>query len=364
MSSQRVDIADLRPGDRVESVFLLDDFQIRPRKDGGSFLTMALRDRTGKISGIMWDNFAHVRNGAICKNDYVKICGDVQSYQDQLQVRVSAIEKVPDEKVSPEDFLPVTPHNLQELEQQFWELVQRISDSDLKTLVLAIFGKEKFWRKFRRAPSAVSMHQAYLGGLLEHTVGVAKNALKLAENYPQANTDILLAGALLHDIGKVVEFSYDKKIGYTDMGRLIGHIPMGFAMIEYEAARLRNFPVNKKIMVQHILLSHHGYLEFGSPKEPQTIEALLVHHADQLDAQVSNVLEASNNSTSPTKWEYRPMFERFMYSGGCEDLNGVELLAELGYAVGARQAKPQRSDVDDTPDDLLTASDGTENSRA
>ncbi|MCX7624851.1 MAG: HD domain-containing protein [Candidatus Sumerlaeaceae bacterium] len=329
----RVRISEMRHGDHIEGVYLLQDFQIRPRKDGGSYLTMVLCDASGKITGIMWDNFAPLRNGAIQANDYIRVSADVQTHQNQLQLRVTKAEKVPDELVKPEDFLPVTPYNIEELEQAFWGLVHEIQDSDLEKLVRAIFEKPRFWNMFRRAPSAVSMHQAYLGGLLEHTVMVTKNALKLADNYPDADRSLLIAGALLHDIGKTLEFTYDKKIAYTDIGRLIGHIPMGYAMIEYEAARLGTPPVNKKVLVQHIVLSHHGLLEYGSPKQPQTLEALIVHHADQLDAQLSNYLEAAQNTQSAAKWEYRPMFERHMYAGSYDELEVVELLRALGYTI-------------------------------
>ncbi len=347
----RVAVMNLRSGDRVDGVYLLDNYQIRPRKDGGSFLTMVLRDATGKITGVMWDNFDQFVNKAIRENDYIKIQGDVRSHQNQLQIHVSKVEKVPDETIDPEEFLPVTPYSIEQLESEFWALVREIRDADVQQLLQAIFGKPKLWKQFKRAPSAVAMHQAYLGGLLEHTVMVAKNALRIAENYPAVNKDILLAGALLHDIGKTLEFSYDKKIAYTDMGRLIGHIPMGYAMIEYEAARLGSLPAQKKVLIQHIVLSHHGYLEFGSPKQPHTLEAIIVHHADQLDAQISNFLEPRAGASSSSKWEYSPMFERVMYSGTHEDLEVTELLRALGYSLGLQgKKKDDRAELQPTED--------------
>lgn len=351
-ASAHVRISDMRPGDHIEGVYLLQDFQIRPRKDGGNYLTMVLCDSSGKITGVMWDNFGPLRNGTIQVNDYVRVSADVQTHQNQLQLRVIKAEKVPDESVNPEEFLPVTPHNIEELARSFWNLVGEIEDPDLQKLVRAIFEKPRFWNMFKRAPSAVTMHQAYLGGLLEHTVMVAKNALRLAENYPDADRSLLITGALLHDIGKTLEFTYDKRIGYTDMGRLIGHIPMAYAMIEYEAARLGAPPVTKKVLVQHIVLSHHGLLEYGSPKQPQTLEALIVHHADQLDAQLSNYLEALQNPQSAAKWEYRPMFERHMYAGSYDELEVTELLRALGYTIRPPSPKRERLETK-TQEDLL-----------
>ncbi len=348
-----LDIVNLRPGDFVDSIYLLEDFQIRPRRDGGSFLTMVLRDATGKITGIMWENFGTFRSGAIRESDYVRVTGEVLTHQNQLQIRVSKVEKVSDDAVNPEDFLPVTPYPIEELEKEFWRFVAEIQDTEVESLVRSMFGKPRFWSKFRRAPSAVTMHQAYLGGLLEHTVGVTRNALRIAENYPTANRDLVLAGALLHDIGKTIEFCYDKKIAYTDIGRLIGHIPMGYAMIEYEAARLRTLSPRKKVLIQHIVLSHHGYLEFGSPKQPLTVEALIVHHADQLDAQLSTCLESAQRSGANLKWEYHPMFERFMYTGSVDALDALELLREMGYAMGTPARVRRDAEEEGTVPDLL-----------
>lgn len=353
LSTSRVPVNELRPGERVQSIYLLDDFQLRPRKDGGNFMTLVLRDATGKVTGVMWDNFLPLTNGTVKPNDYVQVLGDVLVHQNQMQIRVAKLEKVADSDVSPSDFLPVSPIPIEQLEKDFWQLVDTIKDEELNKLVRSIFEIPRFWKKFRQAPSAVSMHQAYLGGLIEHTVGVTKNALKIAKNYPSANVDIILAGALLHDIGKTVEFSFDKKIAYTDMGRLIGHIPIGFAMIEFQAARLQNLSPNKKALVQHIVLSHHGYLEFGSPKQPHTVEALIVHHADQLDAQLSNCLEQSRNMTSSAKWEYRPMFERYMFAGSLDDLEAVELLHELGYSLGGYCTKKKSGTEEENASDLL-----------
>jgi 3'-5' exoribonuclease len=324
-------ISDLKSGTKVEACFLLQNFQLRPKKDGSNFVTMVLRDATGKITGIMWDNFDSLASGSIRENDFVEVSGDVLTYNSQLQFKVNRIVRVNDSEIDATYFLPTCPVPAAQLEKDLRSLIEQITDKDLKQLVNAIFGNRAFIERFRRAPSAVSMHQAYIGGLMEHTICVVKNALRIADNYPAANRSLLIAAGLLHDIGKTMEFVYDKKIAYSDVGRLLGHISIGNAMVECECCRIEDFPLSKKVLVQHIILSHHGLLEYGSPKRPKTLEALIIHHADHLDAQLSNYLEyAANSERTGTRWEYSNMFERYLFSPSVE-IEGCELFREISY---------------------------------
>jgi 3'-5' exoribonuclease len=313
---QYIPISDLQPGSKVMVVYLLANFQIRPKKDGTNYVTMVLRDATGKITGIMWDNFTSVTSGSIKENDYVEVGGEINLYNGQPQMRVHRISAVDDSQVDTTFFLPHSPRCAEEMDAEVADLISQVQDPDYRRVLDCIFSNATFWEKFRIAPSAVSMHQAYLGGLIDHTLCVTKNALKMADNYPAANRDLLITGALLHDIGKVIEFSYDRKIAYTDAGRLLGHISIGNAMIEVHCHNLPNFPMQKKILLQHMILSHHGTLEFGSPRCPATLEALILHHADILDAQLSNFTEYTEHATrTGVRWEYSNMFERHMFSG-------------------------------------------------
>ncbi len=317
MGHQYIPISDLKPGSKVMVVYLLANFQIRPKKDGSSYVTMVFKDATGKITGIMWDNFTSVTSGAIKENDYVEVGGEVNLYNGQPQMRVHRITRVDDSEVDTTFFLPHSPRCADDMDAEVRELVEQVKDPDYRRLLDSVFGNELFWEKFRIAPSAVSMHQAYLGGLIDHTLCVVKNCLKMADNYSAANRDLLITGALLHDIGKIIEFSYERKIAYTDAGRLLGHISIGNAMIEVQCHGLQSFPVQKKILLQHMILSHHGLLEYGSPRCPATLEALILHHADLLDAQLSNFMEYTEHAgRTGTRWEYNNMFERHMFSGG------------------------------------------------
>jgi 3'-5' exoribonuclease len=316
----------------VEAVFLLHNCQQRPKKDGTNFMTMALKDASGKITGVMWDNFAGLSSGAIKENDFVEVTGEVLTYNNQLQFKVSKVTKVPDNEVDSAFFLPMCPIPIPELEKELNARIAEIADADYKALVKSVFDQPAFMERFRRAPSAVSMHQAYLGGLMEHTLCVVRNALKMADNYPQANRSMLIAGGLLHDIGKIVEFSYDKKIAYSDAGRLLGHISIGNAMVECHCARMEDFPSAKKVLLQHMILSHHGLMEYGSPKCPATLEALILHHADLLDAQLSNFMEfATNAARTGTRWEYSNMFERHMFGGSDILDDNCDLMREVAH---------------------------------
>ena len=361
MAYKYTPVETLQSGTKVEAVFLLHNAQVRPKKDGGSFLTLVLKDATGKITGVMWDNFDAVSSGAIKDNDFVEVSGDVLTYNGQLQFRVARIVKANDAKVDVTRFLPMSPVAPAELDRQFSELVTQITDPDYRALVDGIFGNPDFMNRFRRAPSAVSMHQAYIGGLMEHTLCVVRNALKIADNYPATNRSLLICAGLLHDMGKVLEFSYERKISYTDVGRLVGHITMACGMIELQCAAMPGFPMAKKVLVQHIVLSHHGYYEFGSPKRPKTLEALIMHFADIIDAQISNYMEfVEGAAKTGATWEYSNMFERYMFAGS-DRIEGADLLRELAYGSGDPrriQAAPRPAGDEPGPaDDLLAPLD-------
>ena len=331
MDFQYIPIAELQSGSKILAVYLLGNVQVRPKKDGSNFVSMVLKDATGKITGVMWDNFTALSSGAIKENDYVEVGGEISIYNGQPQMRVQRIRRLEDSQVDTTFFLPHSPRNLDEMIAEFWGYVEEVEDEDFHGLLELVFKNEVFWQKFIMAPSAVSMHQAYLNGLIDHTLCVTRNALKMADNYPVVNRDMLITGALLHDTGKIVEFNYDRKIAYSDAGRLLGHISIGNAMIELHCHNLPDFPMEKKILLQHMILSHHGLLEYGSPRCPATMEALILHHADLLDAQMSNFVEYKEHAArTGTRWEYNAMFERHMFAGDdiIDETNTASELAE------------------------------------
>ena len=329
-------IAELKPGARLEGItYLLSGAQLRPKKDGGNFAALVLRDATGKANAVMWDGFDAIASGAIKENDFVEIHGDTSTYNGGLQFRISKLTPVHDNEVETERFLPNSPRVPAEMDAELETFLESIGDRDLHRLTRAVFDDPDFRRRFRRAPAASTMHQAYLGGLIEHTLCVACNARALAACYPEADLDLLTAGALLHDIGKVAEYSYDRKIGHTDAGRMLGHISMGNAMVEVRCSQMPDLPPAKKVAVQHLILTHHGQREYGSPQLPATLEALILHHADQLDAQASAYNEwRKETARTGVRWERHRMFEgRPMFGQAWDAADGGEILREVGYAA-------------------------------
>lgn len=366
MSYQYIAIEDLQPGTKVIVVYLLANFQIRPKKDGSSYVTMVLKDATGKITGVMWDNFTSVTSGAVKENDYVEVGAEVNLYNGQPQLRVHRITSVDDALVDTAFFLPRSPRDGAEMNDELNGFIAQVQDPDYRQLLENVFSNDHFRTKFCAAPSAVSMHQAYLGGLIDHTLCVTKNALKMADNYPAANRDLLITGALLHDMGKVIEFSYDRKLAYSDAGRLLGHISIGNAMIEVQCHCLPDFPLKKKILLQHMILSHHGTMEFGSPKCPATLEALILHHADLLDAQLSNYMEFTESAEKTgTRWEFSRMFERHMLGGNVDLIddgdNAFNITSNMRDHLVAIQAQLTQAQPADC---LAEESEGQEQVRA
>ena len=313
-------VSNLKVNTQVKDVFFVKSFSIRQKKTGQSYLVMELADRTGSIPAIMWECVDDVAD-KIKQNDFVHINGDVGIYQDNKQLTIRTIKKVKEDSVEPKDFLPLSPNNYNEMFEQFKKYISMIEDKYLRELVDKIFEDKKILGDFLNAPAATQMHHSYIHGLLEHTLGVVKNCLSIAENYPDCNRDLLIVGAILHDIGKIKEFSFKRSIQYTMVGRLEGHITIGIEMIEDKLRKIKDFPEETKILLKHMMLSHHRLLEFGSPKRPKTLEALVLSYSDIIDAEmntyISELKKARESNLLFTN--YMKMFERQMYVGGSID---------------------------------------------
>jgi len=309
--------ANLKPNTQVKDVFLVKSLSVKQKKTGEDFIVLELADRTGVISAIIWDNVQDVK-GSINRNDFVKINGDVGIYQENKQLTIRMIKKASEDEIDPKDFLPFSPKNFNEMFEQFKNYRIMIQDKYLCELIDKIFEDKEVLDGFLNAPAATQMHHSYIHGLLEHTLGVIKGCLSLAENYPECNRDLLIVGAILHDIGKIKEFSYQKSIQYTMVGRLEGHITIGIEMIEEKLRKIKEFPEETKILLKHMILSHHRLLEYGSPKRPKTLEALVLSYSDIIDAEMHTCLtelkKAKENNLLFTN--YLKMFERQMYVGG------------------------------------------------
>jgi 3'-5' exoribonuclease len=307
-------ISALRLGESVDSVFLVAECTLRSTRAGGSYLNLILQDRSGQIVGRLWDA-TEAFAATIAVDSFIHVKGKVESYQNQLQLNLRLITRAETEGLQLRDFLPQSERDPGEMMRQLQAILAQIEDPDYKAVVNAFLSDKDFCAVFRMAPAAVQNHHAYLGGLLEHTLSMAELALKLLEHYPSLRRDLLLASVFLHDIGKTRELSCKRTFRYTDAGNLVGHVTIGVIMLEEHARALQNFPEEKLNLLRHMILSHHGELEFGSPKLPMFAEAIALHHLDNLDAKLKDVSEtiAQDRSADAGWTDYSPSLKRRLY---------------------------------------------------
>jgi len=310
---QRVWIKDLRAGSDIEEIYAVRAADVRQRRGGGPYMAATLGDRTGEVTALVWQNVDRFR-GVLEPGNVVAVKGQVQRYNQQLQIVVRQAEAVPEASVDEKLFLRSSSVDPTLLWNRLMETIEDVGDSDLRQLLLRIFSDPEVEERFRVAPAARSMHHAFRSGLLEHTVSVAEIARLLSGHYDLDN-DLVIAGALLHDLGKIWELEIGPSIEYTDDGRLIGHLPMETLFVEKKIGELENFPRETRRQLLHILLSHHGEYGFGSPRRPKTPEALLVHTADNLDSKMAGMLEAiAAEGSDDAAWTpYSRILERHIY---------------------------------------------------
>jgi 3'-5' exoribonuclease len=318
---KHVKISDLQPGSSVSSVYLVAVVEKKQKKSGDLYAAVTFQDASGRIAAVMWDNAHNFLADKIVKDDFALVTGDVGIYNNQLQLTIRSVEKVDESRVSLADFIPHSPHSIPDMQAQLQQYVQMVTDPHLVRLLKHFFDDSAFLAAFSRAPSACTMHQAYIGGLLEHTLGVARNCLTIAGNYSSANRDLLITGALLHDIGKIEEFTFARAFSYTDSGRLLGHITIGIEMVTNALSQIPDFPAQTKTLLFHMLISHHGVKEWGSPRRPKTLEALILHYADYIDAYLSTYIEVTGKAKERGDlWsDWNKMFERYLFAGFSEE---------------------------------------------
>jgi 3'-5' exoribonuclease len=309
-------IQDIKPGDSIEQAFLVRSKQFRTQRDGAFYLDLELMDRTGAVPGKFWDA-TRVLADAFAEDDFILVKARSEEYRGKLQLVVTAIKRLDASAVDVADFLPSTRKDVLVLLGRLREVIATAEHPHLKALMEAFLADEEFVRRFRRAPAGVSLHHACLGGLLEHTTAVVELALLVAERYPMVNRDLLVAGALLHDVGKTEELGYERSFRYTDPGGLVGHITMGARMIESRAREVEGFPPALLDPLLHMVLSHHGKHEFGAPVLPATAEAIALHYIDNLDAKLfafeAAMLEDMDPKSNWTEWNR--VFERRLFKG-------------------------------------------------
>jgi 3'-5' exoribonuclease len=278
-------VAELEPNQIATGIYLVTHKDIRQKKSGDPFLTLLLCDRTGEVEAKMWDNVAEVMD-TFSRDDFVKVKGLLQIFQNRPQFTVHKIMRMDEREVNVRDFFPASARDPEEMFGELRGVADSIRDPHLSALVRSFLDDEEIARGFRAAPAAKAIHHAYLGGLIEHVLSLCHLARMAAGHYPGIDLDLLLTGVILHDIGKIVELSYGRSFLYSDEGQLLGHIVIGLRMIGERMAGLPDFPARLRTLVEHMIVSHHGELEFGSPKVPLFPEALLLHHLDNLDSKM------------------------------------------------------------------------------
>ncbi len=310
-------IDQLQAGQQVRDIFLLSRKTLFETKAGKPYLALGLMDRTGEIEARVWDNALQLDEAAQT-GDFVLASGVAKPYREQLQLTVAGLEVVSESSVSLEQFMPASKRSLKGMRQELEEVIARVADPAIRSLLQEIF-QEKTLEDFIHSPAAKKMHHAYIGGLAEHTLSIIGMVHKTADHYPILDRDLLVAGALLHDIAKIREFDFARPpFDYTDQGRLIGHLVLGAEMVRKAAENVAGITTEQVDQITHLILSHHGQLEFGSPVLPMTPEAMLLHHLDDMDAKMNYMEQLSSKMEEPGyQWtDYQRPLERFLYLRG------------------------------------------------
>ena len=292
--------ADIRENQLVDAMFLVASKNHGVTKGGSSYLTLKLLDRSGEIEGRVWDRADDLARG-FDKNDFVRVRGQATLYQGKIQIRVQDVIRVEESNVAAEDFLPRSANDPEVMLAELQEILRAIKNPHLLALAEACFADDEMMRLLKQAPGAKTIHHPYLSGLLEHTLSLLKLILKVVENYRGVDVDMLLIGGFLHDIGKIYEFTFDRALDYTDAGQLLGHLVMEVELVTRKIETLPDFPADLALLVKHMLVSHHGAYEFGSPKLPQTLEAVILHSLDDLDGKIQAIQNMPEKAPG-SKW--------------------------------------------------------------
>ncbi|MEO8497666.1 MAG: HD domain-containing protein [Planctomycetota bacterium] len=314
-------VNQLAENESVDEVFLVSEKQLRTNRNGNLYLAVRLSDKSGSLSGMMWNATDRIAD-SFQNGDYVRITGTTQLYNGMMQMIVTRVDPVDAEKVIDADFVTLSATDVGKLASELAAMLRAIKNYHLRNLAEACLMDETFMGKFTSAPAGIKNHHAYRGGLLEHVLSLMKVSAVVAPLYAGLDPDLLLMGAFLHDIGKTEELVYERDLSYSDEGQLIGHIVMAVGMLEAkirETEKLASepFPVELALRLKHMIVSHHGEYEYGSPKLPMTLEAIALHFLDNLDSKIYTVkqLITDDANTASTWTPYQPAMGRKFYKG-------------------------------------------------
>jgi 3'-5' exoribonuclease len=315
-------VNQLSDRESVDEVFLVSDKQLRTNRQGSLYLQMRLSDRTGSLNAMMWNAneqlYSKFENG-----NYLRVQGTAQVYNGTLQLIVNRIDRAADGDVSEDDFITLGPQTLDSLVTRLAELLRGMRSFPLRNLAECFLNDQQFMAQFSTAPAGVKNHHAYRGGLLQHVVSLMEVATAVVPHYPELDADLLLMGVFLHDVGKIRELTYERELGYSDEGQLIGHLVIGVEILdektrEAERSSREEFPSDVRLRLKHMILSHHGEYEFGSPKLPMTLESLALHYLDNLDAKMHAIGQLiREDANTDSNWTpFQSHLGRKLYKGG------------------------------------------------
>ena len=357
-------LKNLKRGERLEGVFLVETANFKQTRNGKHFVQLVLRDHSAAVKALRWDSSREEFRG-IERNPFLRVSGRVEEYQGNMQIVVDDLEPVgaDDARVDPAEFLARSRFDLEVMQKELENLILSIQDDGLRRLVLKVLDRPGLRKRFRNAPAGKTMHHAYVGGLLEHVLSLAQVAERVCDHYRWLDRGMLLAGVILHDIGKTEELSFDTGFGYTDEGQLIGHIVMVSSWIRDAARELGDVDPETVLQLDHLVLAHHGKLEYGSPKKPMTAEAIAMHFIDNLDARLAGFWQAfrdSNPGPEDNRFgdmnfmlEVRPYFPRRMdmlsddlLPPRLEEAGGAPAPARPAAAEAPKSTPPKKADDD------------------
>ncbi len=318
MSKQFISL--IKDRDTVNAVFLVKDKILAMAKNGKPYMNLRLMDKSGEIEAKVWDN-TELLDKQFDKDDFVNVRGKASVYMNKMQVVIAEITKVPEEQVTLADFLPESPRDSAEMRQELIDTVAALQNPHLRGLMESFLADEPFMNLYCQAPAAKGMHHVYLGGLLEHSLSLVKLTKTIVPLYGGINEDLLVVGALLHDVGKIYEMSFARAIDYTDAGKLLGHITIGVELVGEKINLVEGFPRELSLLLKHMLLSHHGQYEYGSPKRPKTIEATILNYLDDMDSKINGIrAHIAKETASSSRWTaHHRLYDRYFFKSNGMD---------------------------------------------
>lgn len=313
-------VSGIKDRDPVNTVFLVKDKILAMAKNGKPYMNLRLMDKSGDIEAKVWDN-TELLDKQFDKDDFVKVRGKASVYMNKMQVVIAEIVKVPEEQVVLADFLPESLRDGAEMRQELISAVAALNNPHLRGLMEAFLADEPFMGLYCQAPAAKGMHHVYLGGLLEHSLSLVKLAKTIVPLYGGINEDLLVVGALLHDVGKIYEMSFGRAFDYTDAGKLLGHITIGVELVDEKIRTVEGFPRELALLLKHMLLSHHGQYEYGSPKRPKTVEATILNYLDDMDSKINGIqAHIAKETASTSRWTaHHRLYDRYFFKSNGMD---------------------------------------------